>query len=105
MMALIACRHHTVTCMRLPLGQLPVVRSDQAACMQGLAFPTLSKQNVTPPFFSMVRGGLLDAPQFSIWLNRDISAGVFASGEILFGGVNPARFTGQMHYHPVISNG
>ncbi len=30
------------------------------ACMQGLAFPALSKLAVTPPFFNMARENLID---------------------------------------------
>lgn len=72
--------------------------------LQGLAFPALSKQNVTPPFFQMVKDDLLDTPEFSIWLDSDIAPGVYPAGELLFGGVNPARYGGQLRYHPVISS-
>lgn len=71
---------------------------------QGLGFPALSKQGVMPPFFNMLQQGLLNAPEFSIWLNRDIREGVFPAGEILLGGINPARYSGELRYHPVIGN-
>lgn len=72
--------------------------------MQGLAFQALSKQSgVVPPFFNMVNQGLLDAPVFSVWLNRDISTGVYPAGELLFGGINTSRYSGDLRYHPVVS--
>ena len=72
--------------------------------MQGLAFPALSRQDVAPPFFQMVKDALLDAPAFSIWFNSNTVAGVSPAGELLFGGVNPARYTGQLRYHAAISS-
>jgi hypothetical protein len=72
--------------------------------VQGLAFPALSKQNVTPPLFQMVRDALLDAPEYSIWLNSDVAPGMYPAGELLFGGVNPARYRGQLRYHRIISS-
>ena len=69
---------------------------------QGLAFPALSKQGVAPPFFNMLQERLLDAPEFSIWLNKDTREGVFPAGELLLGGINPARYSGELQYHQVI---
>ena len=72
--------------------------------MQGLGLPGLSEQRVMPPFFNMVRAGLLDSPVFSIWLNANISGNSHPSGELLFGGMNTRKYTGQMHYHPVVGS-
>lgn len=72
--------------------------------MQGLGLPGLSEQRVVPPFFNMVRTGLLDSPVFSIWLSADISGSSHPAGELLFGGVDTRRYRGQMHYHPVIGS-
>jgi hypothetical protein len=72
--------------------------------LQGLAFQGLSKQaNVVPPFFNMLQQKLLDAPEFSIWLNKNITQGIFPAGQLLFGGINSSLYTGGLQYHSVIS--
>lgn len=43
----------------------------------------------------MVNRKLLDINQFSIWLNPTGSNAV--AGEIMFGGVNPARYSGELN--------
>lgn len=68
---------------------------------QGLALPALSKQGQLPAFFRMLESGLLDEPLFSIWLSPDPT--LEPAGKILFGGHNPARYTGELLDLPVIS--
>lgn len=68
--------------------------------MQGLAFQPLSKLGVPPPFFSMQREGLLDWSGFSLWLNPNTQSQTAPAGELIFGGADPNRYSGQMQYHP-----
>ena len=68
--------------------------------MQGLAFQPLSKLGATPPFFNMEREGLLDWDGFSLWLNPDIRSPTAPAGELIFGGADPNRYSGQIQYHP-----
>ena len=68
--------------------------------MQGLAFQPLSKLGVPPPFFSMQREGLLDWSGFSLWLNPNILSQGAPAGELIFGGSDPDRYSGQIQYHP-----
>ncbi len=63
--------------------------------------PALSKQGQLPAFFRMLESGLLDEPLFSIWLSPDPT--LEPAGKILFGGHNPARYTGDLLDLPVIS--
>ena len=79
-------------------------KSNTQHAVQGLGLPGLSEQRVVPPFFNMVRTGLLDSPVFSIWLNANLSGSSHPAGELLFGGVDKRRYTGQMHHHPVVSS-
>ena len=69
------------------------------ACLpaQGLGFPNNSAQNVTTPFFRMVQEWQLAQNMFSVWLNPDPDAD--DAGEIVFGGLNPSRFTGTLTRH------
>ena len=60
---------------------------------QGLAFPSISSQKFVPPFWNMVIQEVLAAPQFSIWLNPDSSD--IMAGELTFGGIDHARYTGE----------
>ncbi|RKP25464.1 endopeptidase [Syncephalis pseudoplumigaleata] len=69
----------------------------------GLGYDTISVKGVVPPFYHMVDRKLVDEPVFSFWLN-DVKAGG-EGGELVFGGTNPAHYTGDIHYAPVIRKG
>lgn len=71
--------------------------------IMGLAYNKISVDGVTPPFYNMVQQGLVDEPLFSFWLNRDPTK--TPGGEVIFGGVNPARFTGHRTWAPVTRHG
>ena len=72
-----------------------VICSCGCACsLQGLAFPGNSAQGVTPPFFNMVQGGLLDSNIFSVWLNPNLAAD--NAGELVLGGINTLRYSGTL---------
>lgn len=64
-----------------------------------MAFPSVSEQGVTPPYFNMVQQQLLANAQFSIWLNPDVNA--LDAGELMFGGVNEERFSGELQEIPL----
>lgn len=64
----------------------------------GLAYSTISVDQVVPPFYNMIAQGLLDAPVFSIYLS---GAPDGAGSEVMFGGVNEAHYTGSMTNIPV----
>ncbi|GAA5841282.1 hypothetical protein JCM3766R1_005013 [Sporobolomyces carnicolor] len=66
----------------------------------GLGYDTISVQHVVPPFYNMVNQGLLDDPVFSFWLGSDPE-----QGEAVFGGVDKAHYTGDIHYVPVRRKG
>lgn len=68
--------------------------------VQGLGFPQLSNMRTLPVFFNMIVQGLLDAPTFAIYLNPDPSQE--PAGEVQFGGMNNARFVGQVQWTPVV---
>ena len=64
--------------------------------LQGLS-PEYNSLNIyRQPFLKMVLNDSLAQPQFSIWLNPNASA--LNAGEITFGGVNKARYTGELNY-------
>lgn len=66
----------------------------------GLAFPAISVDGVVPPFTNIVEQDLVADPVFSFWLNRDPDAQ--SGGEMVLGGVDPAHFTGEHTWVPVI---
>lgn len=71
--------------------------------LQGLAFPALTSLNTNPPFFNMVSDNLLDAPEFSIWLNpNDTNT---PSGELILGGRDSSRYTGDLTQVPITEPG
>jgi hypothetical protein len=68
--------------------------------VQGLGFPQLSNMRTLPVFFNAITQGLLDAPTFSIYLNPDPNQE--PAGEVQFGGMNKARYTGDVTWTPVV---
>lgn len=65
----------------------------------GLGFDRISVNHVQPPFYSMVEQGLLDAPVFAFYLNRNEEEGT--ESEVVFGGVDKKHYTGDMVKLPV----
>ncbi|KAF9510842.1 hypothetical protein BS47DRAFT_1373240 [Hydnum rufescens UP504] len=67
----------------------------------GLAFNTIAVNNIVPPFYSMISGGLLDEPIFSFRIGPSEQDG----GEVVFGGIDPTHYTGDIEYFPVSKKG
>jgi len=66
----------------------------------GMAFPTISVDGIVPPFTQLVKMGVLAQNLFSVYLSDgDNSTG----SELLLGGINSAKYTGQITYVPLIS--
>ena len=63
----------------------------------GLGYDTISVNHITPPFYSMVNQGLLDAPVFSFRLGSSEEDG----GEAIFGGIDESAYSGKIDYVPV----
>lgn len=68
----------------------------------GLGYPQLAADGVEPPFFTMYKAGLIEKNLFSVWLSTTQGN---TGGEITWGGVNPARHTGDFTYVPVTRPG
>merc|ERR1712038_1017416 len=62
----------------------------------GLAFPGISVKGVTPVFNNMVDQGVVDAPVFSFWLNRNPDEDL--GGVMVLGGSDPSLYEGKMTY-------
>jgi len=69
----------------------------------GMGFPQIAVLGVMPVFNNMVNQGLVDAPVFSFWLNRDPNADL--GGEMILGGSDPLFYEGEMTYVPVEREG
>lgn len=70
--------------------------------LQGLAFPAIANISVGPnPFFNAVQSNVLDAQQFSLYLNPDSSA--LDAGQLIFGGGDSSLYMGSLISYPVIA--
>ncbi|ORX45909.1 endopeptidase [Hesseltinella vesiculosa] len=69
----------------------------------GLGYDTIAVNHVVPPFYNMVNRNLIDEPLFSVWLNDAGDAG--DGGELVFGGIDDAHYTGDLTWAPVRRKG
>jgi len=63
----------------------------------GLAWPSLSVDNVVPPVQNMISEKALPEGVFSFYLPSTSGA----TGELIFGGVDNTKFTGDLFYQPL----
>jgi len=69
----------------------------------GMGFPQIAVEHVTPVFNNMIDQGVVEAPVFSFWLNRDPDQEI--GGELILGGSDPQFYEGDMTYIPVDREG
>lgn len=69
----------------------------------GLAYQEISVDGVIPPFYNMVSQKLVDEPVFSFWLNRNATES--EGGEMVLGGIDTDKLTGDITYVPVTTKG
>ncbi|XP_021686286.2 aspartic proteinase isoform X3 [Hevea brasiliensis] len=69
----------------------------------GLGFQDIAVGQAAPLWFNMVQQGHVSQKIFSLWLNRDPTAGL--GGEIVFGGLDWRHFRGDHTYVPVTERG
>ncbi|XP_037526116.1 lysosomal aspartic protease [Rhipicephalus sanguineus] len=69
----------------------------------GLGYPRISVLGVPPVFDNMVAQGVAAKPVFSVYLDRNTSDP--QGGEVLFGGIDKAHYTGNITYVPVTRKG
>jgi cathepsin D len=67
----------------------------------GLAFQSISVDNVTPVWYNLLSQGKVSNPVFGVYLSRNAQSKV--GGEITFGGIDTARYTGDITYVPLNS--
>ncbi|KAF7721060.1 Vacuolar protease A [Apophysomyces ossiformis] len=71
----------------------------------GLGYVSIATDYVTPPFYHMMDRDLLDDKMFAFWLNGANNKENDVGGELVFGGVNPDHFEGDIHWINVTLQG
>ncbi|KAF7238722.1 Cathepsin D [Varanus komodoensis] len=69
--------------------------------IMGLGYPSISVNNITPPFDNMMKQKLLPKNVFSFHLCNTDNITENNGGEVVFGGINHDAYEGQLHYIPV----
>lgn len=69
----------------------------------GLAFDNIASGDAVPPFYNLMTDNLLHKPIFSLWLNGTDDTD--RSGELILGGVDRSRFSGNVAFTPVVRKG
>jgi len=69
----------------------------------GMGYPQIAVNKITPVFNQMWQQKRLDKNQFSFFLNRDAEAA--EGGELVLGGVDESKYTGNFTYHNVTRQG
>ncbi|KAH8689322.1 aspartic protease [Talaromyces proteolyticus] len=64
----------------------------------GLAYDSISVDQIVPPFYNMISQGLVDEPVFAFYLS-DTDAG----SEVVFGGIDHDHYEGGISYLPLIN--
>mmetsp|Transcript_9686 Transcript_9686/g.27182 ORF Transcript_9686/g.27182 Transcript_9686/m.27182 type:complete len:410 (+) Transcript_9686:87-1316(+) len=67
----------------------------------GLAFPSIAVDEVMPPWQNTIAQGLVDEQIFQFWLSRNGES--VQGGELLLGGTDSSRWTGDVTYVDVFS--
>jgi len=65
----------------------------------GLGFDSISVDGVIPPWYNLLKQGLVQDPLFSVWLSKDPRGQ--NGGQLFFGGVSNNYFTGSISYYPL----
>lgn len=98
----------------LQIGDLKVVEQDFAEATNepglafafgrfdgilGLGYDTISVNKIVPPFYNMLKQGLLDEPVFAFYLGDTNKEG--DNSEASFGGVDKNHYTGELTKIPL----
>ncbi|XP_078277169.1 pepsin A-like [Rhinoraja longicauda] len=68
----------------------------------GLAYPNIASSGATAVFDNMMAERLVEEPMFAFYLTRERGQ---PGSEVVFGGVDPNHYTGQIHWVPVTRQG
>lgn len=74
----------------------------------GLGYQTIAVNGIVPPFYNMIQQKLIKNQLFSVWLNKAekmTEGGSDEGGELLFGEINPDKYTGSITWLPVTRKG
>jgi len=65
----------------------------------GLGFVSISVDGVIPPWYNLLKQGLVKVPVFSVWLSKNPRGQ--NGGQLILGGTSPDYYTGEISYTPL----
>jgi len=65
----------------------------------GLAFQSISVDNVVPVWYNLMAQNLVSSPLFGVWLSRNGTNG--NGGELDLGGIDSSHYSGSINYVPL----
>ena len=66
----------------------------------GMAFQSISVDDITPPFQNMLEQGIINEAVFAFYLSNETAPPLppLFKGELIIGGIDHSHYTGELHY-------
>ena len=93
-------KHQTFAEVTNVKGLGPAFAVGQFDGILGMAFQSISVDDITPPFQNMLAQGLINEAVFAFYLSNEAAPPLppLIKGELIIGGIDRKHYTGELHY-------